>query len=212
MWIFRTDKCLHIGRWTDRNWIRVLFYLMHRYRNDQGSYMVEARFQLFLVSYMNWFYQPANSAFPFIQFLKKPWRLRLRTQCSRAPVISVFVRFFLHEFQHNSYNLPILVFQRFSIKSSLNGNIQVLYITSYSTTKCTFEEDLCKMVPTLILICLSMLLQTPSHTWSTTLVPEHEVALLMQCVESIRDVLFLDHFIVCDAMCNFFLGNTNFII
>lgn len=50
-------------------------------------------------------------------------------------------------------------------------------------------EGLCKMGAAFILTCPSIVLRIPSLVWSS-LFYEHKTALLMQCVELIRDVLF----------------------
>jgi hypothetical protein len=49
----------------------------------------------------------------------------------------------------------------------------------------------------IILICLPRLLRTTS---TISLFPEHKTALLMQCAESITEVLFHDIFLIADAV------------
>jgi uncharacterized membrane protein YqgA involved in biofilm formation len=63
-----------------------------------------------------------------------------------------------------------------------------------------FAEGLYGIGSIFILISLSRLIKTYSLAWCTSSIPEHKITLLMQCVESITDVLLLGISLIRNAM------------
>jgi hypothetical protein len=58
----------------------------------------------------------------------------------------------------------------------------MLEMTWSSNVKCILARSLYGMESTLILICPSRLLRTSSLVWLMSLLPEHKIVLLLQCV------------------------------
>jgi hypothetical protein len=84
-------------------------------------------------------------------------------------------------------------------------NTNTLDMTGKPTGKSIIAEGLYRMSP-FTLIYPSGLLPNCILIWSTSVLSEHKIALLMQCLESVRNTLFPDISLISDAMPrNYFL-------
>jgi hypothetical protein len=71
-------------------------------------------------------------------------------------------------------------------------------MTSYLPGKWIFAEG--PWNGAYIYFNLSVKTLRTSLIWLTSLLPWHKITLLMQCVESVTDVLFADIFVISDAV------------